>query len=425
MDKKKKVGILTTFAAWDTAYSLVGVVSQQLEALVKYGYKPVLFVLNNFKDDNKLPEGVEVRKIVPQLILEPYSAGEIPPTFSDDVGKVQAALNQHMQDIEIVLAHDIFFINSYLPYNIGAKNAELPNAKWLCWMHSGPSLRPSNLEWPWENLYSLPARSRLVYMNYTDRVRAAEMYGLWDKDVRTIFNPMDPRVAFRLHPLTIELINKYKILESEVIDIYPLSTTRMNDNGKQLSKVVTIMGHIKKQGKSVKLIVPNAHANDKREKNEIAEMLGYAYASGLSEGDVVFTSLHDAPKYELGVPHEVVMDLFQLSNVFIFPSVSENCPLVLLEAALTKNLLILNASFPAMKDFVREHAFYFNFGSLVDTPKFPNGEDQYLSDVAKIIISELNRSKNLNAFTKIKNDFNFDKIFKLQIEPIFHEEDWE
>lgn len=423
-----KIGILTTFANWDTAYSLVGVVSQQLQVLLKYNYKPVLFVLNTFKDDAKLPDGVEVRKIVPQLILEPYGAGELPESLKEDVQKAENAFAQHLADIDICLSHDIIFINSYLPYNIAMRNAQdntLGHVKWLHWMHSGPSIRPNNLEWPWANLYTLPKNSKLVYMNYTDVIRAAEMYGVFRKDVRTIFNPMDPRVVFGLHPLTIELIDTYNLLDVDVLDIYPLSTTRMNDNGKQLSKVIKIMGSIKKQGKSVKLIVPNAHANGENEKKEIEEMHKLAYEYGLTRDELIFTSLHNIPTLEHGVPHDVVMDLFRLSNLFIFPSVSENCPLVLLEAALTKNLLVLNASFPAMKDFVRENALYFNFGSLVDTPNFPLGADKYLEDVAKIIVSELNQNTALNSFTKIKKDFNYDKIFKLQLEPVFFEEDWE
>ena len=112
-----RIGILTTFSNLNPEFSLCSVVIQQLTMLVKYGYKPVLFVLNIFKDDDKVPEGVELRKVIPQLILEPYSANDL-SHLDEDVKKAMKAMEEHMADIDVCLAHDIIFINSYLPYNI-------------------------------------------------------------------------------------------------------------------------------------------------------------------------------------------------------------------------------------------------------------------------------------------------------------------
>ena len=64
---------------------------------------------------------------------------------------------------------------------------------------------------------------------------------------------------------------------------------------------------------------------------------------------------------------------------------------------------------------------YFKFGSLVETVTYGDGEDKYFSDVAKIIIAELNKNKPLNAFTKLKQRFNYSWIFKNQLEPLFYE----
>ena len=125
--------------------------------------------------------------------------------------------------------------------------------------------------------------------------------------------------------------------------------------------------------------------------------------------------------YELGVPHEVVRDLFLLSNLFIFPTLSENCPLILLEAAFAKCLLVLNDDFPPLKDFFGENALYFKFSSILTKTTY-NNEEQYFSDVAKIIIGELNKNKPLNAFNVLKQKFNFDYIFKSKLEPLFYEQ---
>jgi hypothetical protein len=417
------IGIFTTFSNFDSAFSLCGVVNQQIKALQRHGYEVALFVLENFKDDAKVPQGTNIRKVVPKLILEPYGKGDL-SKLDEEATKVQKALEDNMQDIDVCLTHDIIFINTYLPYNIGMRRAidtKLGNVRWLHWMHSGPSLRPQMDGSPYDNLFILPKNSKLVYMNYTDVIRAAEMYGVYPKDVRTIFNPMDIRELYEFQPLTRELIDRNELMSPDFLCTYPLSTTRMDVSGKQLSKVIRILGSIKSRGFSVKLVVPNAHANAQKEKDAIEGMYKLGYYNGLERRDIVFTSLHDKPKWELGVPHEVVRDLFLLGNLFIFPSVSENCPLVLLEAMAGKNILVLNGSFPAMKDFPLENALYFRFGSLVDEPQYKPSEDFYLHEVAKLIISEYENNKTIKAQTRLRKEFNVDYIATHQLIPAIEE----
>lgn len=419
MENKIKIGIFTTFGDMNPSFSLCGVVSQQLKALVKHGYTPVLFVLDFFKDFDSVPEGVEVRNIIPQLILEPYSQGDL-SNLDSDVEKAKKAIEENMKDIDVCLTHDIIFINSYLPYNIAMRKAisdGLSHIKWLHWMHSGPSF--ANLDGSvWDNLHTLPDNSKIVYMNYTDAIRAAEHFHTLPKNVRTIFNPMDIRELHNFSPITKKLIDEYDLMNPEFLFVYALSTTRMDNGGKQLSKVIKTVGFLKQKGFSVALVVPNAHANADREKQAIERMYELAHRYGLERREVVFTSLFDVPNYESGVPHEVVRDLYLLSNVFVFPSVSENCPLVLLEAMASKNILVLNEDFPAFKDFGQSNAIYFRFSSLVaPAPDFPNGEDNYYKDIATLIIDQYEQHKAIKAQTRVRREFNIDAIWERQLLP--------
>jgi hypothetical protein len=90
---------------------------------------------------------------------------------------------------------------------------------------------------------------------------------------------------------------------------------------------------------------------------------------------------------------------------------------VLLEATASKNILVLNESFPAMKDFALENALYFRFGSLVDTPHYGDGEEKYIKDVATLILSEYEQNKAIKAQTRLRKEFNIDTIFKTQLQP--------
>lgn len=381
---KPKIGWLTTFYNFDPAYSLVSVVRDQLVAHVMAGYAPVLFVLPSFEGD--VPEGVEVRKVIPQLTLERYAGLSYPENWLEEGQLVAGALREHAADIDVMVCHDIFFIDTYLPYNVGVRESGL-KCRLLLWTHSAPSPRPSIEGNPHANRYNLPPNAKLVYLNHDKDVALAEMYGAWPKDVAVVPNSRDPRTFWDLHPLVSEMVTKHKLLECDVLSVYPVSSTRMVD-GKQIDVVIRIHEQLRKLGLSAKLVVPNAHANGDRERAQV---------QARSSAHVIFTSTLG---HEHGVPAKVVSDLFRLSNVFIFPSISENCSLVLLEAMLSGCLLVLNKDCSGLQEFGGDGALYFKMGNLdvgTRNEEVALRTESYLRDIALIIRSELAASRPLKA----------------------------
>lgn len=439
---KKNVAILTTFYKWDESYSLTGVVKHQIYALLKHGYDVTLFVLKSFDYEeqndllNKFTEllhgvrGAGVLSVsanVPQITTEPYQGiarhHNIPESFERDVDVIMMFYNRYLSQHEIVLTHDIIFQDSFLAYNAALRQMRMsPDQRFFHWMHSGPSTRPYPLVEPVSFLYTLPPQSTLIYMNEYGIVGAAEMYGLYPSRVRIVHNPIDYRLLSHVHPAVRELIEEYELYEKDVIAVYPLSTTRMDKGGKQISKAIKVMSSLKRLGLKVALVVPNAHANADQEKAAVAEMRLWAQEQGLGLEDLIFTSTLGNGEYEHGFPHEAVMQLFQYSDLFLFPSVSENCPLILLEAAIGKNLLVLNEDFSPMKEFVGSSALYFKFDSVTTTTHHPMGEDVYYADVAKIIAAELKPSRMYQASRKIRQQYNVDYVFQTELEPLFVEE---
>lgn len=417
--QNKIIGILTSFYKIDTAYSICAVVLDQLSSLVKNGYKPILFVLPSFKDEALIPQGVEIRKIVPQVILEPYKGLGFPSHWKEDVEKIKLMFEQNMQDIDILICHDIFFIDTYLPYNIALRDA-LPKLKCqvLAWTHSAPSQRPELKDNPHANRYSLNSdRIKLIYLNHDKANDLAEMYGAWLKDIRVAHNSRDPRTFWDLDPFVINLIDNYSILDKDIISVYPLSTPRMI-SGKGLDKVIKIHSKLKESGYRTCLIVCNAHANAKQDKSMIADTRIFAADRGITQNDLIFTSLQEIPKYEMGVSPKIVSDLFRIANIFIFPTISENSSLVLLEAMLSGNLLVLNKKVGTLLEHAGTNALYFDF----DYKENQEENEKYYLDLAKIISSQFEISKPLQAKRKALKQFNYDYIFKHFIEPLFFEE---
>jgi len=421
-----RVCVATTFYDLQPSYSLVTVVLNQLHALLRFGYEPVLLVLPSFHDDDKVPQGVEVRKVVPQIILEPYAGRNASKITEDkvteDVSRVVTALREFCGDCDVVITHDWLLVDTYAPYaaamHLLGEDESLKKIKWLHWIHSHPG-KYNSFPYPWSEQFSIPKGHKIVYLNETDLVSVFERYQGTIDDVGVVHNPIDPRSFFQLQGLSKDMVDSTGILDADIVQIYPVSTPRMVDN-KQVDKVIFLFSKFKKLGKKVKLVVCNAHANGDNEKKSIQEMLDYAQKEGLDKEDVIFTSLMDIPKWEHGVPHDVVRDLFLLSNLFVFPTTSENCPLILLEAAATKNLLVLNEDFPPLREFFGNEALYFKFSSLRMNTAYAD-KDRYFEDMAKIVLAELKRNRALRSFTTLKQNFNYDYIFKNEMESLFFE----
>ena len=408
----KKIALLTTFNDLNPSYSLCSVVRDQLIMFRKNGYEVVLFALSSF-DDKGVPEGVEVRKVVPQIILEPYQGLGFPDKIKEDVKKVKDMCIEHMSDIDIVICHDIFFIDTYLPYNMGIREADL-DAKILAWTHSAPSQRPELKDNPHANRFTLPKNTKLVYLNHDKANGLAEMYGAWLKDVRVVHNTRDIRTFWDLDPLVVKLIDKFNILEADIISVYPLSTPRMSGGGKRLESVVKIHGKLKELGYKTRLIVPNAHANADKDKRAIKNMLNYAKEEGLEDGDLIFTSL-EGQIFESGVTSKVVSDLFRIANIFIFSTISENSSLVLAEAMLSGNMLVLNKNVGTLLEHAGNKALYVDFNYRTEN------NDNYYLDLAKIIATEFEHDKSLQTKRRVMQKQNLDYIFKHEIEPLLYE----
>lgn len=406
---KPKVGILTTFSNFNPSYSLASVVRDQLAMHVRAGYEPVLFTLECFTDE--VMDGVEVRAIVPQLQLERYQGFNVPADHEQDVRKVKTALKKHAKDIEILITHDIVFIDTYLPYNLGLRQAELA-CRQLHWVHSAPSQRPEIVNNLHANRYTLPPNSKLVYLNNDKKLALAESYGAYLKDVRVVHNSRDPRTFWDMSPETCRIIDETELFSADIVSVYPVSSTRMVD-GKQIDTVIRIHQCLRQLGYETRLIVPNAHANGKAEKREVE----YRHHDG-----VYFTSML-GEEYEQGVDQRVVSELFRLSNVFIFPSISENCSLVLLEAMLAGNLLVLNSDCSGLPEFAGTSALYFKFGSVENGQRrYENALSvpKYTEDIAKIIASEFDRNPALQAKRRALQRHNLGVVFS-QIERIYYE----
>lgn len=369
----KKVALLTTFYETASGYSLITVAETQIKMLLGHGYEPVVLVDKRFKSDNSLwqPYTIDVRPVVPD----------------------EAGIRTTLAGVDVCLTHDIFMLAEYRPIaDIVCKIArDNPHLLWLNWLHSCPS---SQRETP---------PGYIIYPNLYDRGRVAGVYGLQGQEGRVKVNRashgLDPLDVWAYSPLTKSLLQKFDLLGGDVGVVYPIRL----DRGKQPEKIIRLLAGVQAAGYEPRLLVCDWQSAGAGFQRYIDELGALADSLGLS-GKIAFTSRLD-DRCSQGAPHQVVMELLDLSNVYIHPSRVETYSLVIHEALLRGLLVVANYDFPAMAELWGDSVIYMDFGSDRAERTYRPSEQDFWDDEARRLMAELRQNRALWARTRARREW--------------------
>lgn len=389
--KSLNIAIITHFNRMPQSYSPARAVRNQIKILKDNGHKVVFFTQEGSKltvDDL----GCEVRNIVPAFKREKGVINEeVKKKFID-------VLRENLtSDFDIAITHD-FFLQDTVTYSEGIRECNVP----INWLHFARSGVGHSMD------FSMP-NARFVYLNHSDITYFARAIKVSPEQCRTVFNEKEPAFMFNWHPVTRMIVNKYHLWDRDIIQTYPMCSTRVEAKG--LSDVIKTFVELKKLGNKVALIVPNS--NGRKRVEDLKRIKDMANELGLSDDEFIFTSLLANEEYaiESEVPNQVCTELMAISNLFIFPTRAENGPNVLLEAAMTKNLLVLNQDLPLLFDFVdKENVLSYPFTSNRSL-HYAGRDEESLAKLAKQIVGQLKSNKSDLTFRKIWRNHNSFNIY--------------
>lgn len=351
MESKPKVCIFTNFFEWDSTFSLCRVTIDQVKMLLRHGYKPIVIVSDSFNPKGTLFEQVDLRK-VPNVPC--HNEVRKDETFDRDVDDIYKAIKEHLKDVDVCITQDIVYKPSELKYNMAARRLapEYPRLKWLHWINSAtPPITLNSLMGIFTDQYLDLVRkpfpnSKYVFFNNISKDIIARNFGVTTDEVRIVHHPSDFFEVYGITDPTLQkFIDKREIFSADAIFTYPIRL----DRGKQVEMVIKTAAMVKEFDLSVRCIIIDFHSTggDKVTYRDQLKQIGFDW--GLTDKELAFTSQF-TPEWSVRIPHEDVLALMRLSNVFIMPSVSESYSLITQEAALTKNLIVLNQDFPPFRD---------------------------------------------------------------------------
>lgn len=424
----KHVSIFSTFYSIDRAYSLTIVVEEQIKMLVEQGYDIDVIVTEGFRD----PDGYFAHPKVHLRYLPDVTRsneGELPPDYEAQVDRTEKALGEALKDIDVVISHDVVYQPAHLIFNLAARRIADKRGKslrWLHWIHSAtsPSVRCSD-----ERARQIIGRkfphSFICYPNAGDRWRVAKNFGVEEDEVKTVHHATDIPDYLGFHPLSTSIYRTLRLDEKDYITNYPIRL----DRGKQVEYVIKTLGALRKIGRSVGGVILDFHSTGGDKVTYRNELKALVANEGLAN-DVIFTSEFDK-SLEYMCPRQMVRDFMLVSNFYVHPSTSETYSFTTQEAAIGKNILVLNRDFPPMRSVWGDIPLYKQFSSAIDalsgrdgstTTKYDNIGD-YFHDLAMAIAYHVEHNPALMMNKLVRQTRNSNYIFRNQLEPLlFYEE---
>lgn len=429
-----RIAIITNFMEMNPGYSLVGIVQDQIKMLSTYGNRVDLLVNSQYNNKYDQPMDATLHKVMPFLHLIDYDTkNKLTAEHALSIREIENAIENVIvtRDIEVVFTHDLVYTGWNLPYALAIQNVSrrLTEVRWLHWIHSVPNIVIDGQFKPrdWWYFEDYGPKHKLIFPNRTELRRVQEAWRTRQANVRCVPHIKDPRTWYDFSELTNEFIIDYPgMMTADVVQVYPASTDRLTAKG--VDKVIKIFSHIKKQGKSVCLVIANQWATGRQRKEDVNNFLNFAHRCGLNHAgneEVIFTSEY-CEDTSVGISKRMLRELQLCSNLFIFPTMEESFGLVGPEAAMPGCLIILNRSLTMMFEIFESFGLYFDFGSFhnqVNIP--PEMEDNYYRDIAAIIISRMQDNEAIMTKTICRQRYNYDSLYKYCYFPLLKEsETW-
>lgn len=335
-----RIAILAGFGGFDAAYSLCSVVLDQADGLAQIGHEVEIWALDNCVAE--VPTR-NVSQIIPCIPGHAMHTGEIDaeklPTIADAI-----ELRMRRFDPDAILTHDTVFQDAYKTLCEGFRLARerLPHRPAIHFLHSATQDQP---RWGRAGVFK---GDRIVYSDRTNLSVVARNYGVPHQNVHCLHMPRDIGLA-QFHSDDIQrIIRKHSLCDRDIVGVFAASQPRLEAKG--LADVVAVYECLKDLGRSVALVVADAHAT----KRDIEK-----FRSAKLGGDLIFTSEQGVERWiAKGLNPRELTDLRSVANLFVFASRCEMSPLVAREAMLAGHTLVFNSNIPALREFGQDDAIY-------------------------------------------------------------------
>ena len=329
-------------------------------------------------------------------------AGHLPEGFESLVGRIRSALAEPLRAIDLLVAHNVCSLHKNLALTAALQDVsgEEGRPRLMLWHHDlawtssayRDELHPG---WPWDLLSTDWGAEHVVVSEHRCR-ELIDLMGLDAAHVRVVPNGIDVVRQLNLSQEARAIADRLNLLEADPILLTPVRITRR----KNLELALRACAALQETYPRLMLLVtgpPGAH--NPANRTYLEELRNLRAELGL-ERRVHF--LADGRAQPLSI--EAVGGLFRLADALLLPSREEGFGLPMLEASLAR-LPIFCSDIPALRALGAGGAEYFP-------------PDASPRDVAQLISARLNADRAHAMAVRVRQSYDWQRIFVEQIEPL-------
>lgn len=328
--------------------------------------------------------------------------GRVPPKFAELVDSLTANFQEALDDVDVLLAHNVCSLNKNLALTAAVRNLANRNHMQIILWHHDLAWTTSRYRaelhdgYPWDLLREAWPDVKQVTISEMRQQELARLFGIDEENIAVIPNGVDVPRFHKLEKQTREYVNQLDVLQASPLLLLPVRITPR----KNIELALCVCAHLKQLLPDTKLVVtgplgPHNPSNIEYFKRLVAlrEELGLADSAGFL-----------AELTQGYIPDEVISDFYHLADALFMPSREEGFGIPILEAAFA-GLPIFCSDIPPLRSLAGVHATYFS----------PDADPRTL---ANTIADQLSSNREFQMRSDMRRRHTWEQIYAQRIAPL-------
>jgi len=329
--------------------------------------------------------------------------GKVPSNFDDLVSRIEAFLQEAVEQTDILFAHNVCSLHKNLAltaalWKVAQRQAGLRLVLWhhdLAWttpryeneLHNG---------YPWDLLKKAWPGATQVAVSDQRQEELAELLQVDKDQIAVVPNGIETAQFFKLEEQTRAYVKQLNLLDALPLLLLPVRITPR----KNIELALRVLAHLRKQFPQAQLLVtgplgPHNPANAEYFK----QLIAWRKDLGLISAAHFLAEL--TSDY---LPEEVISDFYQLADALFLPSREEGFGIPILEAGLAK-LPVICSDIPPLRKLGGSNAAYFS----------PDADP---GSVARLIAERLRGSLVFGLHATVKSGYTWERVYSEKIAPL-------
>jgi glycosyltransferase involved in cell wall biosynthesis len=309
------------------------------------------------------PRGVRIARIreadsrapLVDRVLAALARGERTPEHDRLVERLVAKIRGVVARSDRVVVHNVMT----MPMNLAltealARLAAETSGKFIAWTHdiayydhNYDAFRRSGQ--PWELITRALPGFRYVVVSRERAEQLSKLTGLKESDISVVTNGVDVPEVLGLSANGRKLAARLSLYDADPLLLQPVRLTRR----KRVEAAIDATAVLRARGRNAVLVVTGSVGpHDKKNRAYMNELAARAKRVNAGERGVLILAAMG-----ISVRYDVVVDLYALADVLVFPSESEGFGIPMLEAGLHR-MPIVCSDIPALRETGGDEPFY-------------------------------------------------------------------